>query len=294
MKIIAAIPAHNEEATIGSVVLRAKKYVDKVIVVDDGSTDDTAEIAELAGSEVVKHKKNKGYGAAIKSCFGTARKAGADVMVIMDADWQHNPGEIEMVIKPVKKGEADIVIGSRFLEETYIPAYRKFGMRVLNLFTHISSDRVSDTQSGFRAYSRKAISELKLESESMGIGSEILMKAKNKNLIIKEVPIKTRHDIKGTSSMNPVSHGFSVISTIIRFISIQHPLLFYGFPGAVAVIAGLILGGKTMNMFNIQRELPVGIALMTVLFIIVGMVLSSMGIILYSMIGIIERSKEKE
>jgi glycosyltransferase involved in cell wall biosynthesis len=116
-KVILAIPAYNEEVAIGSVVARSKKYVDKVIVVDDGSKDHTVEIAKLVGAEVVSHKVNGGYGAAIKTCFEAAKANCADAMIIIDADGQHNPDDIPTLINEMVTRKSDIVIGSRFVME---------------------------------------------------------------------------------------------------------------------------------------------------------------------------------
>ncbi|MFQ6052521.1 MAG: glycosyltransferase family 2 protein, partial [Candidatus Hydrothermarchaeota archaeon] len=140
--IVAALPAYNEEIAIGSVILRARKHADKVIVVDDGSEDNTAEIAELAGAIVFKHERNMGYGAAIRSCFRKARELNADILVTIDADGQHDPSEIPKLIEPIQKGEADVVIGSRFLsKQKYpIPLYRLLGMKVLDKTTNFFLD----------------------------------------------------------------------------------------------------------------------------------------------------------
>ena len=174
MKIIAALPAYNEEVAVGSVVLRAGEHVEKVIVVDDGSTDRTKEVAELAGAVVVRHGSNAGYGAAIKSCFQKAKELDADILVILDADGQHDPDEIPHVLQPIYEG-VDIVIGSCFITNgNSIPAYRKFWMMVLNSATNAGSkNKVSDSQSGFRAYSKNAIGSLRFRRN--GMGTEIFL-----------------------------------------------------------------------------------------------------------------------
>lgn len=154
---IAAMPAYNEAHVIAEVILGCKKYVDNVIVVDDGSSDNTAEVAKSAGGYVVKHEVNKGYGAALKSCFKLAREFNADVMIIMDSDGQHNPDEIPRLLEPLKHG-ADLVIGSRFINGNgkNVPAYRKVGMKILDIATYLAGGiLVTDSQSGFRAYGKK-------------------------------------------------------------------------------------------------------------------------------------------
>jgi len=163
-KIIAAIPCFNEERFIGSVVVKAKKCVDTVIVIDDGSTDATGEVACEAGAVVYRHGQNKGYGAAIRSAIEKGRELGADVMVVLDGDGQHDPKDIPHLIKAILDGEADVVLGSRFQGKyNEAPFYRHLGQRVLTTATNMTSGyRVSDSQSGFRAYSSKALDALNL------------------------------------------------------------------------------------------------------------------------------------
>ncbi len=245
LKILVAIPAYNEEVAIGSVVLRSLKYADEVLVVDDGSADNTAEVAALAGAKVVKHEKNGGYGAALRTCFASARKAEADIMIIIDADGQHSPDDIPRMVEKLVAVKSDIVIGSRFVDGNVknqkIPAYRKLGMKVLDTATIAGSGlNVSDTQSGFRAYSKKAIDRIRIGEGGMGAGSEILIEAADHDLKISEVPIQVRYDLKGTSSKNPIAHGLSVLHSVVGFVSQKKPMLFFGIPGLIMLDIGVL------------------------------------------------------
>ncbi|WP_174591499.1 glycosyltransferase family 2 protein [Methanocella conradii] len=240
--LMVAIPAYNEEVAIGSVIARCRKYADSVVVIDDGSSDHTAEVARLVGADVISHGVNKGYGAAIKSCFDAAKSWRASALVIIDGDGQHNPDDIPLLVAELKKAGADIVIGSRFVngngKNQRIPAYRKVGMKVLDLATALGSGlKTSDSQSGFRAYSAKAIREIDLEDRGMGIGSEILFKAAEKRLKVSEVPIKARYDLRGTSTENPIIHGFACLGSILKMGSRRKPMLFFGVPGIALLVS---------------------------------------------------------
>lgn len=272
---IVCIPAHNEELAIGSVVILAKKYADKVVVIDDYSKDNTAEIACLAGADVISHDTNKGYGGAIKTCFDVARAYDADKMVILDGDGQHNPEDIGSLIEKMEETGSDIVIGSRFIDgngsNQKIPAYRKMGMKVLDIATMISSGvNVTDSQSGFRAYSKRAINEICLDINGMGVGSEILIKAAEKNLKISEVPIYVRYDIKNTSSENPVTHGLSVLKSIVWLALQKRPMFFFILPGVVLSFAGVVLYAFMLHLFNVTGSYMTVYAALGVLCLVFG------------------------
>jgi glycosyltransferase involved in cell wall biosynthesis len=287
LTILVAIPAYNEEVAIGSVVLRSWKYADDVIVVDDGSADNTAEVAALAGARVVKHEKNGGYGAAIKTCFDTARKVGVDIMIIIDADGQHSPDDIPRTVEEMVAAKSDIVIGSRFVDgnkkNQKIPAYRKLGMKVLDTATVAGSGlNVSDSQSGFRAYSKKAIDRICIGEGGMGAGSEILIEAADQNLKISEVPIKVRYDLKGTSSKNPVAHGLSVLHSIIGFISQKKPMLFFGGPGLIMLGIGVLACFEGLRIFYATDYMPFGHLLVGIIGITMGIQCIFTGFVLIS------------
>jgi glycosyltransferase involved in cell wall biosynthesis len=291
MKVIAAMPAYNVEPYIGSVVLKAKRHVDKVIVVDDGSTDATATIAKTAGAHVVSHDTNRGYGAAIKYCFETAKRYKPDVLVILDSDGQHDPDEIPQVIAPIVAGNADLVIGSRFLRQdtaAQIPTTRRVGLRVLTTVSNIGAKtKVTDSQSGFRAFSRRALDKLNFRRTGMSVGSEILMNAQKLGLRIAEVPITCRYEGVGKSTERPMYHGFSVLNFVLKVVRQRHPLLFFGLPGVIFFIIGVVLGIWSMNIYYTGSEFPVGKAMLSVLLILIGILALFTALILETLKNIV-------
>jgi glycosyltransferase involved in cell wall biosynthesis len=270
LKIIAGMLAYNEENYIGTMVLNSRQYVDEVIVVNDGSTDKTAEIARLAGAEVVQNPKKRGYGAAIQSIFTEAREKDPDILVILDVDAQHNPQEIPNIIKPIREGY-DFVIGSRRKQADSIPLYRRFGQRlILRSVSMLSRNRLTDSESGFRAFSRKAIATLDLRENGMAISAETVAEVARKNLKVTEVPISVTYN-KDNSTLNPITHGLGVFTRILVMISERKPLFFFGLGGAILIILGIIAGVRVLQLFSENYVLPIGTTMMAVLFLIIGM-----------------------
>jgi len=216
VKSVAIIPAYNEEVALGSIILRTLQYVDEVIIVNDGSDDKTVDVAKLAGAEIINHATNLGKGEALKSGFSAI--GDADVVVTIDADGQHNPDEIPSLIKPVIEDGADLVNGSRYMNgpEENTPAYRRVGQQVLDNATNISAGiKVTDSQSGFRAFSPAACKVFRFYDTGFGIESEMLVDVAEAGLKIVEVPITVRYDVDG-STKNPVTHGVGVLLKIIK------------------------------------------------------------------------------
>jgi len=280
MTVVAGIPCFNEELSIGSVVVKARKFVDKVIVIDDGSTDATAEVAAGAGAEVFRHSENRGYGAAVCTAMAKAQEVGADVLVILDGDGQHDPRDIPTLVKPLFDGEADVVVGSRFLGKgPRPPLYRRLGQRILTAATNVGSgQRISDSQSGFRAYSSKALTELCLAESGMSISSEMQFAIRRSGLKVAEVPINVSYRTK--TKRNPLSHGISVLSRILVFISLRQPLLLFGIPGLALLAGGLVLGARVLTAYGDTRELAVGNALATILLCLAGLLALFAGLML--------------
>jgi glycosyltransferase involved in cell wall biosynthesis len=289
LKIVIGIPAYNEEKNIGSIILKLKQKYDKIIVCDDGSTDMTSSISTTLGAVVVKHKKNQGYGAAIRTIFDEFKKTDSDILVTFDADGQHKISEIESMVKPILENTADIVIGSRFLGKTIdLPKYRKIGIKTITGLTNaITGTKISDSQSGFRAYSKKTLNQISLIESGMGISTEILIKSSKKNMRIFEVPITILYS-ETTHSQEPISHGTSVIMSMIKHVVIERPLLYYGLTGLCFLILGLFFGAWTLQIYSTEKVVMTNMALMSIGGVILGTILLISATILYSIVNVVK------
>tara|TARA_Y100000590_G_scaffold351098_1_gene403223 strand:+ start:2200 stop:3087 length:888 start_codon:yes stop_codon:yes gene_type:complete len=293
MKITVGIPAYNEEKNIAGIITKLKKYTNDIIVCDDGSDDLTKEIAEGLGATVISHKTNKGYGAAINSLFLKAKELKTEVLVTFDADGQHRIEDIPTVTEPIKNNEAELVIGSRFLDTKSedMPNYRKVGIKIITKVTNLSIKKdLTDSQSGFRAYGMKALQEIIPADEGMGVSTEILIKANNIGLKIAEVPIKVSYS-GNTSTHDPVSHGTSVILSTIKFTSIHNPLKFYGIPGIIFLIIGLGFVGWTVQIYSESQQIITNVSLIGIGSIVLGTVLLMTGVILFSIVTVVNGKK---
>lgn len=281
---IACIPAFNAEQKIGEIVKKSLEYVDEVIVCDDGSTDNTAKIASEGGARVLSHKKNQGYGAALITMFDQARNDDVDVMITLDGDGQHDPKEIPSFLKALDENKVDVVIGSRFLNNnTKPPSYRQTGIKVITSAVKLGNKlKITDAQSGYRAYSKKAIKNIHPTETGMAASTEILHKISNNNLSVCEVPITVSYE-GDTSKHNAVSHGTSVLGNTLKFISVKHPILFYGLPGISMLISGIIVGYSFLENYLLHRELFLGSLFGSLVLILIGIVLIATSVILFSM-----------
>ena len=293
---LAIIPCFNEESTIGSVVLRAKRHVNQVLVVDDGSTDDTARIAREAGAVVLSHKKNMGKSAGIKTGFKYAMIHGFDYVVTIDGDGQHNPDEIPVVLGNVMNNGHDIVIGSRYGSSTEMPVWRKVGKRVLDYATSFGNGgQVLDSQSGFRAFNRRAVQGIapRLNGGAFSVESEQLIKAHDLDLKVTNSHISCKYENLDTSTKNPTSHGFSVLSYVIWLVAEKRPLLFIGVPGFITVLIGLYFGILTLQYYNQTDVFLVSYAMLTGIFLIIGVLGMFMGLVLNVLPNVIRRSRQE-
>ncbi|WP_457754636.1 glycosyltransferase family 2 protein [Thermococcus sp.] len=291
MKILIVIPAYNEELTIGSVVALAKKYGD-VLVVDDGSKDKTSKIAQEVGAVVLKHKTNRGKGQALKTGFEYALDNDYDVVVCIDADGQHNPEEIPLLLKPILEDEADLVIGSRYLNGAHksIPLYRRLGLWVLNKTTVLASGaKITDSQSGFRALNRKALESLELSANGYHVESEMIDQLSEKGLRITEVPINVRYDVPKKHKKHPIAHGVGVLTKIVGLIGYKRPLLLFGTLSLLSFIASGVLGYLALKPYYAGGRVYLTQAIGAGIFAIIGIQLFIAGLTLNALAQMISR-----
>ena len=288
LNIAIGIPAFNEEKSIASIILRLKKKYETIIVCDDGSSDLTGSIAKELGVIVITHKKNLGYGAAIRSIFLKSRELEMDALVTFDADGQHRIEDIDSMIKPILEDKADIVIGSRFLQNnSKVPKYRKVGIKTITGLTNVATGlNVTDAQSGFRSYNKKSLENINPSDFGMGISTEILIKAKKMNYRIIEIPIVILYE-GDTSTHNPVSHGTSVILSTMKYVSIERPLLFYGIPGLVLFSIGIFFTVWMLQIFSESRQIITNIALIGMGGLVLGTLCIMTAVILYSTVSVV-------
>ncbi|MCW4049045.1 MAG: glycosyltransferase family 2 protein [Candidatus Bathyarchaeota archaeon] len=272
--IVACIPAYNEHKAIAHVIQQASKQVEHVIVCDDGSTDETLEIAEKNGALVISNPTNLGKGAALRKSLELATKLSADLVVMLDADGQHDPSDIPKLLRPLMRGEADLVIGSRYMEGSKMdpPAYRKIGLKVINSLSQTSLVTVKDTQSGFRAFNKKALRHfVDSDEDGFGVETEQLATARKFNLRVQEVPISVRYSgLDNTSKKNPVSHGFELVTVAIKLLVQDKPLLMIGTPGLLFIATSMFTGYLFVKDFNLTGYFSVPMALITFTFLTLG------------------------
>lgn len=285
-KVIVAMPAYNEERYVASTVIKCRKHFNDVYVIDDASKDLTYEMARRAGARVVRHEKNQGYGGALRTAFLLGKEQRADCLVILDSDGQHDPDEIEKLVGPILDGKADLVIGSRFKSKagrSKIPNYRKIGIQaitqVFNLGTNLS---LTDSQSGFRAYSKNALEHIKVTSDRMDASMEILFDAREHRFNIIEVPIVVKYEGVEGSSEEPFSHGFKVLGNTLKMVRERYPIRFFGYLGGamIFVIPFAILYARIYHPVE-TGIMPIGGMFVVTTLGIVGTFLIFTGIMLH-------------
>lgn len=290
--VLACIPAYNEESKISRVIVKASRHVDRVVVCDDGSTDMTAEIASRLGAVVLRHEKNLGYGASLATLFNFALGSPVDAMVTIDADGQHNADDIPRLLEPIAQGKADIVIGSRFLGTGEVPNHRKAGIRIINEVTKSGSyESITDTQSGLRAYSRRAIQLITPTESGMGASTEILIKAKTNALSVAEVPIAVSYGEVRDIDTGAVKQGGSVVLNTIKHLSIERPILFYGLPGLVFLAIGVAFGSMAINIYLDFNYVPPTLAIIAIGSILVASIFLMIMVILWVLVSVVREGR---
>jgi len=288
-KLSVIIPAFNEAKMIAEVVEGSLRFADEVIVVDDGSRDNTALVAKAAGAKVIRLPKNKGKGFALAIGLYSAAINGSDVIVCLDGDGQHDPNEIPRVALPIIRGEADLVIGSRYMDRDgtkEMPDYRQFGQTLLTRTAKVSNrnyDDIKDSLSGFRAMARKTVLQMELTEEDMGIEAEIFMDAAKLGMRIVEVPITCKYHGLQTSKLSPGKLGMRILSAIIRTVRDEHPMLYFGVGGMILTVTGISIGLYALYEYNLAGFLPFLPSLVAVLSFFLGMTSMFSGIVLGSL-----------
>jgi hypothetical protein len=280
-KILVAIPAFNEGPTIGSVVLKARQFASEVVVVDDGSTDDTAETAALAGAHVIQHARNLGKGLAIRTAWLYAREHAPAAFVLLDGDHQHDPNDIPRLVETILADKSDVVIGVRWGKTSGMPMYRRVGKRTLDYATAAGAKNgmLTDSQCGYRAFSLHAMESLEPTEDGLSIESQLLLEAQEKNLRIQEVQIDIRYDVDG-SKISAGRHGSSVLGRLVVLVSEKRPLFFFGVSGAALLSIAAILAIFVLETLIRTRSVAQGTASLVVLLGTVGFVSIFMGLTL--------------
>ena len=292
MSILTCIPAFNEGKVIDEVIKKCLKFSDQVVVCDDGSTDDTYEIADAAGAHVIRHDVNIGKGEALRTLFKFAIHSKNDIIVTIDGDGQFLPEEIPKLVSDIEEKKSDIVIGYRFDDATDMPNYRRFGNKMLdkmaNMVTELS---VSDTQSGYRAYSKDIIGKLNFNIKGFGADVEILIDAANKGFRISEQKVTVIYNTgSDTSTKNPISHAGEVVTTILERIAIKSPLKYLGIPGIVTIVLGIYFALDVFITYNNTGYFSLPFTLIGATFLVLGLILFLMATMLFS---VSKRSNKK-
>lgn len=291
--VMVALPAYNEERSVGDVISVAKKYAHLVLVVNDSSKDNTAKAAEDAGALVITHETNQGYGGAALTIFKTAQKYQPDILILLDADGQHDPMDIPKFVAKIMEGY-DVVIGSRYLDQKsqdMIPLYRKMGMRALDTATRTAAKNLetTDVLCGYRAFSKKAYSEIHHLDPTYHGCTDIIIQLSDLHMRFGEVSINVRYDLEDTSAKTPVGLGLNLLGGIIQTISIKRPLLFFGLPGFVIAVIGAVLSYQALVITAELGSWPPTLTLTAMMMLLMGMLLVITALILFSISALMRK-----
>lgn len=292
--VVIGIPAYNEANSIASVVETAVEHGDAVFVVDDGSRDETASEAREAGATVIEHDYNRGYGTALKTLFRAAERRDADQLVILDADNQHDSADIPRLVSKQLETDADIVIGSRFVDgsTTTVPVYRRLGLSVVNTLTNLSigklrpGTRITDTQSGFRVYNRRAIAGLASDETigtQMSASTDILYHAHKRGYEVAEIGISVRYDVENASSYDPITHGYGLVTNIAKTLQTSHPLISFGVPGVLGLLLSVSVAYWLVSDFLTTGSVSYVLMTTSALLLFSSVLASLAAVILYTL-----------
>ncbi len=285
LNAIVGIPAHNEENTIVSIILKALKYVNDVVVVDDGSTDKTAELAEETGAIVLKHRKHLGYDASLRSLILYAREIDKAPLVIIDGKAKYPTKKIPIFLKKMVEEDVDIIIGSRFLldnDKTKLPIHKRFGIKVLKLISTTRFQvgegkvkKITDTQSSFLTLSQNALKSLDISDSIMDVFSEILEKSSELN--VEEVPISVFYETKTLEKS--FIDGLGFIGSLLKYTECKQCILSFGISGLLGILLSIYLGIRTFNIYSEMGYWPLGYLFVTILLFFTGLVAIVIGLI---------------
>lgn len=282
--VLVGIPAYNEAETIEHVCEAAREHADEVLVVDDGSDDRTAARAREAGATVVEHDRNRGYGSGLKTIFQEANERDIDSLVVLDADGQHDTGDIPRLIAEHEESDANIVIGNRFGDtaETDMPLYRKCGLWTITSLVNLSlgnisrTERISDAQSGYRSYDAVAIETIADHAhridDQMSASTDILQISNSCDLTVSEVPTTITYDVSNANTRHPVTHGLGIVGRIFGKLKRGRPITTFGVPGFITTLSGIGAGYWTILNIVTNGTVATESAMLSSLLIISGMV----------------------
>jgi glycosyltransferase involved in cell wall biosynthesis len=293
-KITMILPVCNQETSIGSLVLLSKLYVNNVIVIDDSSVDRTAEIAKKAGAEVIVHEAQKGKCEALKTGFKASVDLGADIIVIMDSEGQHNPIDIPLLVAPIIEGDAEMVNGSRYLnglgKHTHV--YSRVDQTLQETTAQTNPDnKITDPQSGFRAFTASTTDIFRFTTQDINIESKMLEDAREAGVRIKEVEIGILRDFEEPGK-NPVQRIQGLLKTIKDDIETNTSLYYNSVPGFALATCGFYMGFKFLESFFAGvGSLNFGPTFLMIFLAVFGMYLTFRGIVMHSIVRVIRQAE---
>lgn len=294
MKVSVVIPAYNEKEGLEPTIKEMPDIVDEIIVVDDGSSDGTYEIAKKLGVEVCQHEINRGKVAAIKTGID---KASGDIIVLTDADYTYPAENITDFVEEINKG-ADLVIGSRFLGGVgvqNITRFNRMGNKIFSFIaTYVSGQSISDAQSGFRAFRKDFLKILGVEAKSLEFETEMTVKAAKHGYTVKEIPIDYRKRL-GKSKLNPIIDGLKMSKALIAVLYKETSMLgkMVIMPSIIFIVIGTVFGIIALLDFYRYGAPRPFYPILTTLLILAGVQLFSVGLLIDNLTKKLNRIDEK-